>query len=191
MKTKRLIRKYFKSTEEIVSMFLGLVIVIVVIGLIFNFFKNKKGNIDIPGSNNIEISQNDINRNIYGDEYVVVKGDSLWKIAEKKYDDGYKWVEIAKKNNISNPGVLEIGDKLMLPEIETKVIVVETVFNKDNKIVINEEYIVIKGDSLWKIALRAYGDGYQWVKIWKSNESKLVNPSGLEIGMALMIPSLE
>lgn len=191
MKTKRLIRKYFKSTEEIVSMFLGLVIVIVVIGLIFNFFKNKKGNIDIPGSNNIEISQNDINRNIYGDEYIVVKGDSLWKIAEKKYNDGYKWVEIAKKNNISNPGVLEIGDKLMLPEIETKVIVVETVFNKDNKIVINEEYIVIKGDSLWKIALRAYGDGYQWVEIWKSNESKLFNPSGLEIGMALMIPSLE
>jgi len=45
MNLKRLKRKYFKSTEEIVSMFLGLVIVVVVVGLIFNFFQRKKGNI--------------------------------------------------------------------------------------------------------------------------------------------------
>lgn len=190
-KLKRLIKKYFKSTEEVVSMFLGLVIVVVVVGLIFNFFQKKKGNIDIPGSSNIEISQNDINGNIYNGEYIVVKGDSLWNIAVKNYNDGYKWVEIAEKNNISNPGVIEIGDKLLLPELEAKVVIVETVFNEDNNIVINSEYKVVKNDSLWKIAVRAYGDGYQWVKIWQLNISKLNSPDGLEIGMMLMIPSLE
>lgn len=190
-KLKRLIKKYFKSTEEVVSMFLGLVIVVVVVGLIFNFFQKKKGNIDIPGSSNIEISQNDINGNIYNGEYIVVKGDSLWNIAVKNYNDGYKWVEIAEKNNISNPGVIEIGDKLLLPELEVKVVFVETVFSEDNNIIANSEYKVVKNDSLWKIAVRAYGDGYQWVKIWQLNRSKLNSPDGLEIGMILMIPSLE
>lgn len=190
-KLKRFIRKYFKSTEEVISMFLGLVIVVVVVGLIFNFFQSKKGNIDIPGSSNIEISQSDISGSIYGGEYIVVKGDNLWKIAEKKYNDGYKWVEIAKENNLKNPGMLAVGDKLVLPELEMKIVAVETVIDQANEIVINEEYKVVKSDSLWKIAVRAYSDGYQWVKIWKANESKLNNPDGLEIGMMLIIPSLD
>jgi nucleoid-associated protein YgaU len=186
-KLKRLMRRYFKSTEEVVSMFLGLVIVVVVVGLIFNFFQKRKGIVDIPGSSDIEITQDDINGDIVDGEYIVTKGDSLWKIAEEQYNDGYKWVEIAKANNINNPGMIEIGDKLVLPKLEVKFISVD----EGRDVFIGSEYAVVKGDSLWEIAVTAYGDGYQWPKIWQANQSKLVNPSGLEIGMMLNIPILE
>lgn len=181
MNLKRLKRKYFKSTEEIVSMFLGLVIVVVVVGLIFNFFQKKKGNITIPGSTDVEISQN-IKENINLDEYVVKKGDSLWKIAEAKYNDGYKWSQIAKENNLKNPSNIEVGQKLVLPKLSNE--------EKISTNLVDSEYKVVKNDSLWKIAVKAYGDGYQWTKIWQANKSKIINPNGLEIGMILTIPSL-
>lgn len=192
MNLKRLKRKYFKSTEEVVSMFLGLVIVVVVVGLIFNFFQKKKGSITIPGSTDVEISQN-IKENIGLDEYVVKKGDSLWKIAEMKYNDGYKWSQIAKENNLKNPGSIEIGQKLVLPKIETKEVItnVDVVKENGNVTLVNNEYKVVRNDSLWKIAVKVYGDGYQWVKIWQTNKSKINNPDGLEIGMTLTIPNLK
>ncbi len=192
MNLKRLKRKYFKSTEEIVSMFLGLVIVAVVVGLIFNFFQRKKGNITIPGSTDVELSQkiNEVNNS---DEYVVKKGDSLWKIAEAKYNDGYKWSQIAKENHIKNPGNIEVGQKLILSKIIDKETIskVNVAKESNNIALVNNEYKVVRGDSLWKIAVRIYGDGYQWVKIWQTNKSKINNPNGLEIGMTLMIPSLK
>jgi len=45
---------------------------------------------------------------------------------------------------------------------------------------------VVKGDNLWQIALRAYGDGYQWVKI--ARENKLANPDLIHSGNILKIP---
>jgi len=46
--------------------------------------------------------------------YKVKKGDYLWKIAVFAYDDGYKWPEIAKANNLTNPDYLEEGLELKL-----------------------------------------------------------------------------
>lgn len=191
MNLKRLTRKYFKSTEEVVSMFLGLVIVVVVIGLIFNFFQKKKGSINIPGTTNVEISQNEDGKVFdKNGEYIVKKGDSLWNIAVSEYSDGYKWTELAKANNLKNPGSIEIGQKLVLPKIEnTKIAAIDQAEKGEQAI--TGEYKVIKGDSLWNISVRAYGDGYQWTKIWQTNKSKIINPNGLEIGMTLMIPSLK
>jgi len=188
-KLKRVIRKYFKSTEEVVSMFLGLVIVVVVVGLIFNFFQRRKGIVNVPGSSNIELSQSDMDENIVSGKYKVVKGDSLWKIAEKKYNDGYQWVKIAEANNLSNPGAIEIGDELIVPDVEVKMTAV--VDDTKGEMLLGSEYKVVKGDSLWKIAVRAYGDGYQWVKIAEANKAELPNPNGLEIGMSLSIPRVE
>jgi hypothetical protein len=116
MKFSDIRKKYFKSTEEIVSMFLGLIIVVVVGGLIFSYFQKNKGNINIPGSSDISLSdKSDGDRS---DFYEVELGDSLWKIAEKKYNNGYAWTEIAKANNIKNPSVIEVGQKIVLPEVE-------------------------------------------------------------------------
>jgi nucleoid-associated protein YgaU len=47
--------------------------------------------------------------------YTVVAGDNLWKIAVASYNDGYRWVEIAKANNLTNPDIIHPGNVLTLP----------------------------------------------------------------------------
>jgi nucleoid-associated protein YgaU len=191
MNFKQIKKKYFKSSEEVISMFLGLVIVVVVGGLIFNYFQKNKGMINIPGSND-DVSLNGDSIVGGSGEYEVLRGDNLWKIAVDKYDNGYVWPKIAEINNLDNPSVLEAGQKLLIPE---KIIVNGEEFGVISSTTIGNnslegEYQVARGDSLWKIAVRAYGDGYQWVKIWEENRSKLPNANGLEIGMMLKIPKL-
>jgi nucleoid-associated protein YgaU len=47
--------------------------------------------------------------------YTVVPGDDLWDIAMKQYGSGYRWVDIAKANNLENPDLIHAGNVLMLP----------------------------------------------------------------------------
>ncbi len=47
--------------------------------------------------------------------YTVVHGDTLWKIATTMYNDGYKWVEIAKANKLKEPNLIHPGNVLTLP----------------------------------------------------------------------------
>ena len=49
--------------------------------------------------------------------YVVVAGDSLWAIAQKNYGTGTKWgvVYEANKDTVKNPGMIYIGQVLVLP----------------------------------------------------------------------------
>lgn len=48
-------------------------------------------------------------------EYTVKKGDSLWNIAVDNYQDGYRWGEIARANNLKNPNIIHAGNVLVLP----------------------------------------------------------------------------
>ncbi len=58
--------------------------------------------------------------------YVVQKGDSLQKIAAKRYQDFSKWREIQKANpQITDPNRLNIGWKLVIPAIELPISVKE------------------------------------------------------------------
>lgn len=183
-------KQYIKSSEELVSMLLGLAIVIVVVSLIFNFVQRKKGTVEIPGATNINLSDEAI-RDKQENEgvYVVEKGDNLWKIAEKRYNDGYAWTKIAKENNLKNVSVIYVGQKLKMPALEVKTKIV-AVANDSNSKIEAGEYKVVRGDNLWKISVRAYGDGYKWVNVYKENKAKLNSPNLLEIGMVLNIPKL-
>jgi nucleoid-associated protein YgaU len=49
-------------------------------------------------------------------------------------------------------------------------------------------YIVAKGDSLSKIAQRAYGDGTKWRKIYEANKDIIKDPDLIYPGQALNIP---
>lgn len=54
--------------------------------------------------------------------YIVAKGDSLWKIAEKRYGDGKWWIIITNANigRISNPNAIYAGQELHVPSVEFK-----------------------------------------------------------------------
>jgi nucleoid-associated protein YgaU len=187
-------KKYIKSSEELISMLLGLAIVIVIVSLVFNFVQRKKGTIEIPGSTDISLSENSVKNNtVENGVYVVEKGDNLWKIAVKKYNDGYSWTKIAKENNLKNASVLLVGQKLKMPVVAEKVTannsVVKQNVSSGDKIDLGD-YKVVRGDNLWKIAVKTYGDGYKWTKIWQENKAVIRNPGLLEIGMTLKLSKL-
>jgi cell division protein FtsB len=46
--------------------------------------------------------------------YVVRSGETLFSIARKVLGNGYKYQDIAKDNNISNPDIITIGQKLVI-----------------------------------------------------------------------------
>ena len=49
-------------------------------------------------------------------------------------------------------------------------------------------YVVVKGDSLSKIAQRAYGDGRKWRKIFEANKDVIKDPDLIYPGQSLRIP---
>ena len=49
-------------------------------------------------------------------------------------------------------------------------------------------YVVAKGDSLSRIAERAYGDGSKWRKIYEANKDIIKDPDLIYPGQALRIP---
>jgi nucleoid-associated protein YgaU len=187
-------KKYFKSSEEFVSMLLGLAIMVVVVSLIFNFVQRKKGTVEIPGASDITLSEEAIKQKQEEENsYTVVKGDNLWKIAEKKYNDGYAWSKIAKANNLKNASILYAGQKLKMPVIEKTAVVEKTniiTAITNTTIEPGTDYKVVRNDNLWKIAVNAYGDGYKWVNIWKENKAIIPHAGLLEIGMTIKIPKL-
>ncbi|MFA6602842.1 MAG: LysM peptidoglycan-binding domain-containing protein [Candidatus Shapirobacteria bacterium] len=197
-----------KWSEETISMILGLAMVLLVSAIVIRVVDRNKGKIDIPGvsienngalklesgtgSESNKPTQENENKETAGNSevktgtYTVKSGDSLWKIASTHLNNGYRWTEIARLNKITNPGVIWSGMKLIMP-VEEKQVVAE-----EKKLpVMGKDYVVTRGDNLWKIAVAAYGDGYQWPKIWEANKKIVAQPGSLEIGMKLTIPELE
>lgn len=122
--------------------------------------------------------------------YLVKQNDSLWEIAVTLYNDGYQWTKIAKANNLNNPSVINEGNKLLLPDTPNPSSFGE--IEKDHQMtqetnsITGNTYTVQKGDSLWDIAVRAYGDGYKWTEVAKANN--LSNPDLIFSGNILTIP---
>ncbi len=114
---------------------------------------------------------------------------------------------MAKANNISDPGMITVGQKLTLPKLDTQIAqnTTPTVTQVSPTAEVTKapvqqttdapttgakisgmEYTVVKGDYLWDIAIRAYGDGYKWVEIARLNN--LVNPDLIYPGDRLRLP---
>ncbi|MDD5195040.1 MAG: OmpA family protein [Candidatus Omnitrophica bacterium] len=51
-----------------------------------------------------------------------------------------------------------------------------------------KEYVIKKGDTLWKIAERELGKGYRWKYIYELNKDKIKNPNKLKAGKTILIP---
>ena len=51
-----------------------------------------------------------------------------------------------------------------------------------------KEYVIKKGDTLWAIAKKEYGDGKQWKRIYEFNKALLPNPNRPKKGTKIKIP---
>ena len=100
---------------------------------------------------------------VTGDYYTVVRGDSLWSIANKF---GISVNELKQLNNLSS-NLITIGQKLRIP-------------SQDD--VASDTYVVVKGDSLWSIARKLGVSVNDLVNY--NNLSSLT----LQIGQQLKIP---
>jgi len=195
MKSKKLV-KSIKSSESTISVILGILVVVVVGILLFKYFRNyaltsrenrqREENIEITG----EVGEEEKPLMPVPAKYMVVAGDSLWKISEKYYGSGYNWVDIQKENNIIQPNKILISQELTIPDVPVKSALVSnpqiTQAEATEKPITQDKYTVVKGDNLWKICVRAYQDGYKWPEIAKAN--RLANPDLIHPGNVLVIP---
>ena len=69
----------------------------------------------LPEIAKTETKEEEIQQKITGESYKVVEGDNLWNISVRAYGDGYKWLELAKVNNIPNPNLIYPDNNLKLP----------------------------------------------------------------------------
>ena len=182
--------KSLKINEGLISSIMGGVVVVIMAAMIFNYFKsvNKNGKITDESASNASVTEEAAAKELPA-TYKVKKGDDLWHISEKYYNSGYNYVDIAKINKLVNASVIEVGQDLVIPKVSVKK---ETIVAKTQTTKISIEgakYTTVKGDHLWSIAVRAYGDGYAWVKIYNTNK-KIIgrNPSILFSGIELTLP---
>ena len=178
------LKKRLSNPDSLVSLFLGLAVVAVIAVLIFNYVKERsasKTTSDTEAKNAQEAA-----RVTLPTTYSVASGDTLWTIASKTIGSGYNWVDVADANKLTDPDLIEEGQKLTIPNVPKREpgqianAMVEVKRPADGK------YTVKKGDSLWSISTATYGTGFRWTEIAKANN--LAHPNVIHIGNVLMLP---
>ncbi len=197
---QKLLRQYnVKLSESTVSMVLGAVVVLVVGLLAYNYFKaNQPASNVTPAEVSTEAPATNESGEVNGARaavalpttHVVAAGENLWTISEKYFTSGYNYVDIAAVNGLKNANKLAVGQKLSIPKVMVRMPLgtggpaLYPVIT-DSRIE-GASYTVLKGDNLWSIAVRAYGDGFKWVEVAKVNN--LTNPNLIHAGNVLSIP---
>lgn len=167
--------------ESYTSLFLGIVVVVVVLALLFSFLRTRpEQSITTTDSTNIEETEKAATP---GGAYVVREGETLWSIAQSAFGSGYNWTDIAEANKLPNPDQLEVGTRLTIPKVDKKVITQEVAPVQDS--ITEREYVVVEGDNLWDIAVRSYGDGFRWAEIARIN--KITTPDLIYAGNKIIL----
>ncbi len=206
-----------QSNQSKVSLILGALIVLVVGILVFNYFNKNKASLG-PAQQTENQTQTgekkDVSKEDLPGNYTVKEGDTLFTIAQKYYEDGDRFTEIAQANNLNDVNEIVVGQVLRIPKAEAQE---EAVASPSASLEVAEAtpvpaeqqpteelgtgggnntiwgpriegntYTVVDGDWLSKIAGRAYGDIMAYEKIAKANN--IINPDHIEPGQVLVIP---
>jgi nucleoid-associated protein YgaU len=98
------------QAENIISIVLGLAVVLVIGAMIVNAIRSRQNPANNPQPETTQEATS-------SGTHTVAAGETLWSIAEKYYNDGYKWVEIQKANNLASGDAVEVGTSLIIPTI--------------------------------------------------------------------------
>lgn len=197
-----------ENRQSLLSLVLGVLILIVVGVLIFNYFNKPAGEVGPAQQTTTNKQMADVSKDNLPGKYTVKEGDTLFLIAQKYYGDGYQYTAVAETNKLANPNLLEVGQVLDIPKLDlgnqdnsttkssatlnaksnlsdmgTGGAINQTIWGET---ITGNTYTVVQGDWLSKIAGRAYGDIYAFDKIAKANN--ISDPNNIEVGTVLKIP---
>jgi nucleoid-associated protein YgaU len=117
--------------------------------------------------------------------YTVRQGDTLWGISQRLTGDPENWPVLLERNNaayeigvgetfIENPDRIYPGQRIFAP-----------VSDGAGRSVL--EYHVLRGESLWRIAERIYGDPLLWRQIYADNRATITDPDLIYPGQVLLL----
>jgi len=182
-------------TEELLSTIFSVLILVLLIFGVYSFFQSK--------FNHPQITQEAAQTaSIPSQEgpyepvkvYWIKQGDSLSLIAKQLYGDTIYWPLLQMENGINNVNLIYPGDFLNLPSREllqdftNKVKPGQISTGASIEALTEKVYKVEKGDTLWHICERRYGDPRKYVDIAKIN--KIDNPNHIEVDWQLSLPDL-
>lgn len=188
--------KSVKLQESTISMFFGVLVILIVGFLLIRLFTRNTNPEIIPP---IEITQEENQLPI---THTVASNESLWTISEEYYGTGYNWVDIKEANNLTDADQIHKGDELTIPNVTPRVVQTDTEIAVNETQSISEtnpettipetqqntdRHVVERGESLWRIAERYLGDGDKWVEIAKVNN--LDHPNVIYAGQELTLSS--
>lgn len=113
------IQNDLEKNQSYLNLILGALIVIVLGVLIFNYFNKpatEEGNVT-PQAETTTDQNGDIAKESLPGKYTVKEGDTLFVIAQKYYEDGNKYSEIVKANNLTSE-IIATGQELTIPKLE-------------------------------------------------------------------------
>ncbi|GAG50719.1 unnamed protein product, partial [marine sediment metagenome] len=128
--------------------------------------------------------------------YTVQEDDNLWKLAERFYGDGSLWTRIddANRDVIPPSNVLQVGTVLVIPEVGPGT---AEVLPPPSRVegppplppaADTTTYTVERGDTLYGIARKLYGDGNLHTTILEANRDRVPDPRKIPVGTVLVIP---
>lgn len=132
-----------------------------------------------------------------GDEETPPSADELKKELDS-YDLGTEKVEVeldgdkaiikgeVADQSIFEKAIIAVGNTLGVSKVEASEVKVGDASGGD--VVLHE---VKKGDNLWKIAEKHYGNGSKYPEIFEANKPMLKDPDLIYPGQMLRIPSLD
>jgi nucleoid-associated protein YgaU len=109
------------------------------------------------------------------DQYTVIDGDYLWKISKKDdiYGDPYQWIRIycVNKDQIKDPDLIYTDQVLNIA-----------------RGVGENEYLVVKGDWLSKIADNVMSDPSKWTELYEANKDMVSDANLIYPHQVLVVP---
>lgn len=139
--------------------------------------------------------------------HVVQSGETLSSISKKYYGTPHDWKVILDANSsvVKDPRDLRPNMRLIIPAKESKTASAPATTRQPSLLSATtpspgaagartaaspkvHTHVVVKGDTLFRIALKYYGDGSRYRDVLAANRNVLSKPQDLRPGMKLVIP---